>query len=162
MRDESVRVLKPCADFEVSADLGAAEHCAAGPFPELPAELEVASRIAAGLASRGYIVSTVGPGSGGGAGFSCRLDRACEIEVFMGVEAKVGDSRRVSLSTDRFPSLIDRVFRHGAEPTVDCLRRWDVFCNAINEVLADELKANSVVWQTIEELYERSSPSTDS
>jgi len=143
-------VLKPVALFQIPADLCPAEPGVKYRLADTPVAMTMAKRIATGLAEKRYSVSKVGPGSGGGAGFACRLGQACEITVFLGVERREGDSICFFLMTWQTSSLIGRFLGRGAK-TPDCDKRWGALCQAINDVLGEIFSGVSVVWQTEEE-----------
>jgi hypothetical protein len=133
-------VLKSVASFAVPANLCPGEAAVKYRSKNTPVAMTMARRIAAGLAERGHCVSEVGTGSGG-AGFACRLDRACEITVFLEVERREGDSMCFYLITWQSSSLNGRFLGRGAS-TPDCDKRWSTLCRAINNVLEDTLEAS--------------------
>jgi len=142
--------LSSVASFELPADLCPDETGVEYRLADTAVSVTLAKRIAAGLAAKGHSVSEVGPGSGGGAGFVCRLDRACEITVFLGVERREGDSMCFFLITRQTFSPISRFLGRGAK-TPDCDKRWSILCQAINYVLKDSFTGVSVVWGTEKE-----------
>jgi hypothetical protein len=132
-------VLKSVASFEVPADSCPGDTGVKYRLVDTPVAMTMARRIAAGLAEKGHSVSKVGPGSGGGAGFACRLDRACEITVLVGVEGREGGSACFYLMTWQTSSLVGRFLGRGAK-TPDCDKRWSALCRAINDVLEDAFR----------------------
>jgi hypothetical protein len=143
--------LRPHASFEVPlvslpADVGTNNRSS-----RLAAELSVAGRIAQDLAQRGNAVSDVRPGSGGGAGFSCRLARDCEVTVHLGAERRQADIVVFYLLSWQTSSFLRQVFRGGVKSSVGCDQRWKDFCRTVNEVLVTALGSTSVVWRTEEE-----------
>jgi hypothetical protein len=140
-------VLKPVALFQIPADLCPAETGVKYRLADTPVAMTMAKGIAAALTEKGYRVSKPGPGSGGGAGFACRLEQACEITVFLGVERREGDFICFFLMTWQTSSLIGRFLGRGAK-TPDCDKRWGALCQAINDVLGETFSCDSVVWRT--------------
>jgi hypothetical protein len=147
---EAPVVLRPHASLEIPAKFLLAEG-ATRLSSRLAVELEVARRIAAGLVEKGYSVSKVGPGSGGGAGFFCRWKRNCEITVHLGVERREGNTIHFQLLSWQTSSFIRHVFRGGVKPSPYCDRCWIDLCQGINNVLLNSFQATSVAWRTDEE-----------
>ena len=135
MPDDS-GVLRPYAKFTIPADLCTSESVDDRSFRRA-ADLDVARRIAAGLADKGHSVSKVGPASGSGAGFYCRLNRDCEITALLGVERQEGEAIHFYLMTWQTSSLFGIVFRGGVKSSSDCVQRWSALCEAINDILLD-------------------------
>lgn len=144
-------VLRPHASFGIPVEFLLAEGGTTDRSSRLAVELAVARRIAAHLAEKGYNVSKVGAGRGGGAGFFCRLNRGCEVTVHLGVERRDGDAVQFYLLSWQTSAFLRQVFREGAKSSQDCDQRWNDLCHTINEVLVKSFGTTSVVWRTEEE-----------
>jgi hypothetical protein len=151
--------LRPHASFEIPVKSLAAEGGMTDRSSRLAAELDVARRIAADLAQMGYDLSNVGPGSGGGAGFFCRLNRDCEVTVHLGVERGEGDAVQFYLLSWQTSSFLRQVFRGGVKSSPDCNQCWNDLCHTINEILVKSFGSTSVVWRTKEEERNAQHPS---
>ena len=145
MREEVV--LRPHASFEIPPKFLVGCN-ATDRSSRLAAASKVATRLAADLAEKGYSVSKVGPGSGGGAGFSCRLNRDCEVTVHLGLEQQEGDAVRFYLLSWQTSSFLRRVFRGGVKSLPDCDQRWNDLCCTMNEIFVKSFESTSVVWRT--------------
>lgn len=144
-------VLRPHATFELHVKSLVADGGTTDRSSRLAVDLDVARRIAADLAAKGYNVSKVGPGSGGGAGFFCQLNLDCEVTVHLGVERREGDALQFYLLSWQTSSVFRQVLKGAVKSSPECDHRWNDLCHAITEILAKSFGSTSVFWRTEEE-----------
>lgn len=142
--------LKPCAYFELRAELCLGEQNVKYPIFRDPAGLDVLGRIATGLLHRGYKITGLGAGKGIDAGFECQLSPECEITVILYVK-RTTDRIRFDLQTFRTYSLFDKLFKRRNQTSAKCGLLWHSLCSDINEVISEVFDTTRVLWVTAEE-----------
>jgi hypothetical protein len=155
-----LKELKTCAIFDVLEALcPLLEPGEKYPIFRDPAGVEILSRIAVGLADRGYRVGKVKPGVGIEAGLICELSKSCEIAVILGVSGRHDGKVMCDLVAYHSPSLLTRLAGR-SRPGLVCIEQFKLFCAAIHDQIIDSLHVASPVWLTETEANQRWSVSS--